>query len=58
MITLLALIFQIANIMQFVPYDGSSTLAFPAYNYYFGVFCVLMYQTLDAVDGKQARRTK
>ncbi len=44
--------------MQFVPYDGTSTLAFPAYNYYFGVFCVLMYQTLDAVDGKQARRTK
>ena len=29
----------------------------PASVWYFGAFAVFWYQTLDAIDGKQARRT-
>lgn len=56
--TLLALGFSLASCLIFVPYDATLTEPFPAWCYFFSAFCVFAYQTLDAVDGKQARRTQ
>ena len=50
--------FTLISIVQFVPYDGSATGDFPMWTAFVSAFCVFMYQTFDAVDGKQARRTK
>jgi ethanolaminephosphotransferase len=30
----------------------------PTWVYLLNAFCIFMYQTLDAIDGKQARRTQ
>jgi phosphatidylglycerophosphate synthase len=58
LITLSAVFFTVASILQFAPYDASATMEFPMWTGFFSAFCVFMYQTFDAVDGKQARRTK
>lgn len=58
LITLIALFASFACSLQYLPFDGTLSKEFPAYTYYFGVFCIFVYQTLDAVDGKQSRRTK
>jgi phosphatidylglycerophosphate synthase len=42
---------------MYLPFDASQTMEFPAFTYLIGIFGMFMYQTLDAVDGKQARRT-
>jgi phosphatidylglycerophosphate synthase len=56
-LTLAALGFSFAACCLYLPFDGTMQQEFPAWTYYFSVFALLMYQTLDAVDGKQARRT-
>lgn len=57
-LTLMALGFSLASCMVFLPFDATLTEPFPIWTYLFAAFCVFMYQTLDAVDGKQARRTQ
>jgi phosphatidylglycerophosphate synthase len=57
LITLSAVFFSIASLLQFALYDATGTMEFPIHSYCFVGFCIFMYQTLDAVDGKQARRT-
>lgn len=58
LITLFGLFFMVFTVLQYLPYDASATQEFPAYTYYIGAVFLLLYQTFDAVDGKQARRTQ
>ena len=37
--------------------DTTMAKILPVWVYLFGAFTIWLYQTLDAVDGKQARRT-
>lgn len=41
-----------------VYYDMTLTQDIPSWTFYFMAFAIFAYQTLDATDGKQARRTK
>jgi hypothetical protein len=45
------------GVVQYMPYDLSLSKDFPPAFYYCSALCVFIYQTLDAIDGKQARRT-
>lgn len=38
-------------------YDMTMAEVPPAWTFYYGALCIFLYQTFDAVDGKQARRT-
>lgn len=42
---------------MFLPWDTKFEVKFPWYFYATGATCAFIYQTLDAIDGKQARRT-
>ncbi len=57
LLTLLGLFCTIASAIIYLPFDTTLTQPMPAWMYLFSVFMAFMYQTLDAVDGKQARRT-
>jgi phosphatidylglycerophosphate synthase len=48
---------NIIETLCYMFYDVTCTEKIPSWIIFFGVFCSFMYQTLDAVDGKQARRT-
>jgi phosphatidylglycerophosphate synthase len=41
-----------------IPYDLTLSNNIPRWTFFFAAFCQFLYQTLDAVDGKQARRTR
>jgi len=57
MITLIGLLFNVAGFTAIAMYaGGGATDEAPSWAYYFCAFCLFIYQTLDAVDGKQARR--
>ena len=57
-LTLLALVFTASAIALELSYDTTMTAKLPVHVHFYAVFCLFWYQTLDAVDGKQARRTK
>ena len=57
LITLVGLVINILGTVQFLIYDTTFTLKMPSCMIYIAVLCAFLYQTLDAVDGKQARRT-
>jgi len=52
LVTLIGTGFALMSMIQFIPYDLSFSEEFPPAWYYFGAFCVFVYQTFDAVDGK------
>jgi len=39
-------------------YDYTFQKDIPSWCFFFAAFCAFTYSTLDAIDGKQARRTK
>lgn len=57
LITLVGLIINISGAVIYLKYDTTWTEKMPAWMYFFSATCSFLYQTLDAVDGKQARRT-
>ena len=57
MITLTGTVGTWMAVIVFLCYDTSCREVLPLWTYFFMGFAVFMYQTLDAVDGKQARRT-
>ena len=57
LITLVGLIINISGCVIYLFYDTKMTMLMPAWMYFFSATCSFIYQTLDAVDGKQARRT-
>lgn len=56
-ITLMGLIVPVMACIHLFQFDLTMTQVVPPSVWYLGAFAVFWYQTLDAVDGKQARRT-
>lgn len=56
MITLIALACGIIPILLFIIYDPSLVGPYPLVLYLLAILGIFLYQTLDALDGKQARR--
>ncbi len=50
--------FVIASYATMLIYDYTFEKNIPSYCFFFAAFCIFVYSTLDAIDGKQARRTK
>ena len=57
MITLLGLVGNGVGLLIMLSMDTTFSQELPVWVYLFGAFALFMYQTLDAIDGKQARRT-
>lgn len=58
MLTLLALVFSGSAVALVLMHDSTMTGEIPTWVSLYSVLCVFLYQSLDAIDGKQARRTK
>ena len=58
LITVIGLVFMVASYLIFLPYDHSFSKPCPPATLLLSGFFQFMYQTLDACDGKQARRLK
>lgn len=41
-----------------IPYDQTLSKNIPSWTFFVAALFQFLYQTLDAIDGKQARRTK
>lgn len=57
MITLIGLIFSVSSCLIYAFYCPTFTERAPLWVYVYGAVACFLFQTLDAVDGKQARRT-
>ena len=58
LITLVGWLFVIASYVNMLLYDYTFRKDIPSYCFFFAALCSFVYSTLDAIDGKQARRTK
>jgi len=58
LITFIGFIFMALSYLIMVPYDLTLSNDIPRWTFFVAAFFQFLYQTLDAVDGKQARRTK
>ena len=56
-ITLIGTIGLLVSALTYLPYDITMTQEFNSWCYLFTALALFGYQTLDACDGKQARRT-
>ncbi|XP_072172069.1 cholinephosphotransferase 1-like [Diadema setosum] len=56
-ITIIGLVANIVSTLILVYYCPSATEEAPAWSLIFAALCLFIYQSLDAIDGKQARRT-
>lgn len=57
MMTILGLVFPIILLVVLLHYDWTFSQVLPNWVFLLGSFALFWYQTIDAVDGKQARRT-
>ena len=57
LLTLTGLAFAVLGYLSTMYYDTSFTKAVPNWCFLLIAVCQFFYQTLDAIDGKQARRT-
>lgn len=57
LITFVGWIFVILSYANILVYDYTFEKDVPAPCFFFAAFCIFVYSTLDAIDGKQARRT-
>ena len=57
MITLVGLVFNLIGLVWILAMDTSMREVLPVGVYLFGTLTLFIYQTMDAIDGKQARRT-
>lgn len=57
LITIVGLGFNFLGMVILMCYCPTATEEAPRWAYVFGAFTLLIYQSLDAIDGKQARRT-
>lgn len=57
MVTLIGFFFVIASYLVSAFYCPTLSEAAPIWVYFFHAFCLFVYQTLDALDGKHARKT-
>ena len=57
LITLIGILFMFSGVLVWALADGQLTSSQPTWTYLYVAFAMFMYQTFDACDGKQARRT-
>lgn len=57
MMTICGLIFPLIHFFILISYDWTFNTVFPNWVFLHGTFAIFWYQTIDAVDGKQARKT-
>jgi ethanolaminephosphotransferase len=57
LVTLIGFGVLVLNTISYLPFDLTMTKPFNPILYYFSAISIFIYQTLDAIDGKQARRT-
>lgn len=57
LLTFIGWLFVIASYANMLRYDYTFTKDIPSSAFYFAAACIFIYSTLDAIDGKQARRT-
>lgn len=58
LITVIGLVCMLGSYLIMLPFDHTFTRPIPAYILFISAFLQFMYQTLDACDGKQARKIK
>lgn len=58
LLTFVGWLLVIASYANMLRYDYTFTKELPSSAFYFASVCIFAYSTLDAIDGKQARRTK
>ena len=58
LITFVGWIFVILSYANMLRYDYTFKEDLPSSCFFFAAFCIFTYMNLDAIDGKQARRTK
>lgn len=58
LLTFVGWLFVIASYVVMLVYDYTFKKDIPSWCFFFAAFCIFVYSTLDAIDGKQARRTK
>lgn len=58
LITFIGWLFVIASYANILRYDYTFKEDIPSSAFFFAAACIFIYSTLDAIDGKQARRTK
>ena len=56
-ITVIGLLFNIVGTLTLLYYCPTATEVAPRWCWLFNAACLFIYQTLDAIDGKQARKT-
>ena len=52
LVTLIGFMGVVVNVLVFLPYDLSLTMAFHPFLYVVTGLVIFMYQTFDAIDGK------
>lgn len=57
LVTLVGFFAIVASYLLFAFFSPSISESAPSWVYLFAAFCMFFYQTMDALDGKQARRT-
>jgi phosphatidylglycerophosphate synthase len=57
-LTFLGWLMVIASYAVMLIYDYTFRKDIPSWTFFFAAVCIFAYSTLDAIDGKQARRTK
>ena len=57
LVTFIGWIFVILSYSVMLFYDYTFTKIIPSWTFLFAAVCIFLYSTLDAIDGKQARRT-
>lgn len=58
LLTFIGWCLSIASYVNMLRYDYTFEQQLPSSAFFFAAFCITSYSTLDAIDGKQARRTK
>lgn len=56
LITFIGVLFSISSTIAYLYYKPNFQGYAPSWVYFYSAFCVVMYQALDYMDGKQARR--
>ncbi len=57
LVTFIGWLFVIFSYTNMLIYDYTFEQDIPRYCFFFAALCIFLYSTLDAIDGKQARRT-
>jgi len=57
-ITFVGWLLVLSSAIAVLSYDFTFKKDIPSWVFFYSAFCVWTYSTLDAIDGKQARRTK